>query len=111
MNQLEKDLRAARAVIEKSGLCKKRMADETGRHCTVGALYDGAFKKNIAYDPNIELGPRQLVRLVKARRLLEESVPHVLRWLSIFQWNDRPETTKKGVLALYDRAIRKAATL
>jgi hypothetical protein len=112
MTQLEKDLRAARAIIDKGGLCKRSLALTDGRHCALGAILAGAFKKNVLYwspaqDP---LGPRQTLREKKMKAVLVKAIrERTGTSMSIAYFNDRPETTKTGVLAVFDRAIRKVA--
>jgi hypothetical protein len=87
---------AARAEIEK-GWCRGAAVDVHGNVCALGAI-------DVALG-----GSRSSFKSLATRAWDRMDVLHALSGGAIGEFNDRPDTTKADVLALFDRAIAAEA--
>lgn len=83
----------AKAYLETHGFCKGTLFDELGQCCIMGAVARSHdFNKGIN-------------EYLEANAALREAIPAEAPRRNLPAYNDRPETTKEDVLALFDRAI------
>lgn len=92
-------LQDAKEHIEKKGHCKGMLWDEEGRCCIIGAVSRVHGPVGTAvFNPDAYFAAMNSIRA---------SIPADAPTQSIPGYNDRPETTKEDILALFDRAIAR----
>lgn len=88
----------AAAYMEEHGHCKEGARDDSGAVCVAGALWASARNFNLTLE-------RELHAVAQHLRL---DCDRVVANCSVFDWNDRPETTKQmAVDALIGAALAR----
>jgi hypothetical protein len=97
-------LEGAKALLKEHGWCKHNLSNSEGKHCAVGAMF--LVATGSAGGPITERHQNYRT-LMLARNTLANAVPGDCGTIG---FNDNPETTKKDVLALFDKALRSRIT-
>jgi len=100
-NSMAETFRAAAALIGTGGLCKKRLDDEDGRHCLMGAL--------IAVTPDFyEAVDRRQAAMTIAEAVIREQFPDragsscFRTWFFAVDFNNRQDTTADEVVVYFN---------